>query len=338
MGTFIYPTNAELTAILQEKMPVRTMDDAIFDIMPIEDDDTSLVMWEQEDNYIGLMSLRGFDGQPGRVSRVGVKQYQMLPGVYGDYIQLDETELTLGRAAGTFGQPIDIQNLIVRRQDQLLNRAIDRLRYIGWTLVSQGTFSVPTPDGQIVHSDSFNLQSYTAGVSWSTSATATPLKDFRNVKLLGRGKSVSFGSGSTAYMNQVTFNSLVSNTNNNDIAGRRVTGLFAPLNLEEINQVLLGEDLPKIQVYDEGYLDDTGAFQPHLPNGKCVVVGKRPAGQRVASFKMTRNATNPNAQPGMYNKVIDRGEDSVPRVIEVHMGFNGGPAIYYPSAIVKMDV
>lgn len=338
MGTFIYPTNAELTAILQKKLPVRTMDDAIFDIMPIEEDDSSLVMWEQEDNYVGLMSLRGFDGQPGRVSKVGVKQYQMLPGVYGDYIQLDETELTLGRAVGSFGQPIDIQNLIVRRQDQLLNRALDRLRFIGWTLVSQGTFSVPTADGQVVHSDSFNLQSYAASVAWSTPATATPLKDFRNVKLLGRGKSVSFGGGSVAYMNQITFNSMLSNTNTSDLAGKRTAGLYAPQNLEEVNKLLLGEDLPQVQIYDEGYLDESGGFQPHLPNGKCVVVGKRPAGQRVASFKMTRNATNQNAAPGMYNKVIDRGEDSVPRVIEVHMGFNGGPAIFYPSAIVKMDV
>ncbi|MBI1756192.1 MAG: major capsid protein [Fimbriimonas ginsengisoli] len=338
MGTFLYPTNAELTAILQEKLPVRTLDDAIFEIMPIEDDDASLVMWEQEDNYVGLMSLRGFDGQPSRVSRVGIKQYQMLPGVYGDYIQLDETELTLGRATGSFGQPIDIQNLVVRRQDQLLNRAIDRLRYIGWTLVAEGTFSVPTPDGQVIHSDSFTLQSYAASVAWTTSATATPLKDFRSVRLLGRGKGVAFGAGSVAYMSQVTFNSLVSNTNANDIAGRRVTGLLAPLNLEEVNQIMLGEALPTVQIYDEGYLADDGSFVPFLPDGRVVVVGKRPAGQRVAAFKMTRNATNPNASPGMYNKVIDRGEDSVPRLIEVHMGFNGGPAIYYPSAIVKMSV
>ena len=53
---------------------------------------------------------------------------------------------------------------------------------------------------------------------------------------------------------------------------------------------------------------------------------------------MTRNANNAGASPGMYVKVVDKGEDEVPRQIEVHLGFNGGPAVYYPSAVVKMAV
>ncbi len=87
-------------------------------------------------------------------------QFQMAPGAYGDFISLDETEITLGRAPGSFGQPIDLESSILRRQDQLLGRGIDRLRQIGWALVSQGVFSVPTPDGQIVHTDAYNVKSY----------------------------------------------------------------------------------------------------------------------------------------------------------------------------------
>ncbi|MBS1716461.1 MAG: major capsid protein [Armatimonadetes bacterium] len=338
MSNYTYPSNAELTLIMQEKLPVRTMDDSVFNIMPLEDDDAALVLWEQEDNYTGLMNLRGLEGQPGRVSRVGMKQYMMQPGTYGDFISLDETEITISRAPGSVALPINLEQTILKRQDQLMNRAIDRLRYIGWSLVSNGQFTVPTPSGDLTHSDSFNLQTYVAGTPWSTSATATPLADFRNVKLLGRGKGVNFGQVATAYMNQVTFNNMVSNTNTADLAGRRVAELFAPLNLDEINRVLLGEQLPQIEIYDDGYLDDSGTFQSFIPDNRVIVVGKRPGGQKVASFKMTRNANNVDSGPGMYTKVIDKGELQVPRTIEVHVGFNGGPVVYYPSAIVRMSV
>jgi hypothetical protein len=52
---------------------------------------------------------------------------------------------------------------------------------------------------------------------------------------------------------------------------------------------------------------------------------------------MTRNVNNANSAPGPYTKVIDRGELQVPRTIEVHDGHNGGPAIFYPSAVIKLS-
>lgn len=337
MGTFTYPTNAELTAILQEKLLVRTIEDALFDVMPLEADDAATVMWEQEDNYTGLMALRGLEGQPNRVSRVGMKQYSMTPGVYGDFISLDETELTLGRAPGQFGASIDLERTVMKRQDQLLNRAVDRLRMIGWSLVSKGEFSIPTPSG-ILHTDKFDIQHQTATIVWSDEANSTPIADLKRVRLLSRGKGVSFGSDATLFMNQQTFDWMAANTNTADLGGRRGSNLFGPLSKDDVNKLLIGDGLPAVKVYDDGYLSETGEFVPFIANGKVVLVGRRPAGQKVASFKLTRNAQNQNAGPGMYSKVIDKGEHAVPRVIEVHMGFNGGPVIYYPSAIVQLTV
>jgi hypothetical protein len=37
-------------------------------------------------------------------------------------------------------------------------------------------------------------------------------------------------------------------------------------------------------------------------------------------------------------KVIDNGDRQVPREVQVHDGFNGGPAIKFPSAVVRMNV
>jgi hypothetical protein len=342
MSTFVYPTSAELRRIEQDKLPNLIAQRPIFSILPIESVDTHILLWEQEDNYVGLQQIRGLNGQPGRVKKTGAKRYIMQPGVYGEYTTIDELELTERRQWGTFNQPVSIDDLIMREQDRLLGRRLDRIEFIGWTLLVTGTFSIAGPDGLTYQTDTFALQTASAAVAWTTLATATPLKDFRAVQLLSRGHSVNFGAPARAYMNRVTFNNLVSNTNTNDLAGRRTSGLQSVLNLNEINSVLAGEDLPQIVIFDGGYLDETGTFQPFIANAKVVIVGARTDGGRIGEYRMTRNAQNPGLAPGAYTEVIDRGEAGsgrqVPRTIEVHDGHNGGPCIYFPSAIVILSV
>jgi hypothetical protein len=272
------------------------------------------------------------------VKKVGVNRFEVRPGVYGEFIRIDEVELTRRRQIGTFGTPIDVSDLVLEAQNHLLVRRLDRIEQIGWDLLTTGTYSVPAPDGVTLKTDSFTLQTFTASVTWATEATATPLGDLRSVQLLHRGHSVSFGAKAQAFMNQNTFNNLISNVNPDDLYGRRTSGLSLVNNLKDLNALLAGDGLPQLVIYDEGYLDDTGTFQLFIPNDKVVVVGKRPAGQRVAEYRMTRNANNVDLAPGPYMRVIDEGEYKVPRVIEVHDGHNGGPVVFYGSAIVVMNV
>jgi Phage major capsid protein E len=342
MATYIYPTSAQLNSVLQDKVGAQLsqMGDALLRLMPFENVDASQLLWEQRDSYRGLMNVRGLDGQPGRVSRVGVNRYSMDPGVYGDVIQIDETELTIGREPGSLGGPIDLSKTILRRQDQLIDRAINRLRQISAKLLIEGTFTVTSEDGQVKHTDTFSIQTQDAAVEWSEHATATPLADLRTLALKARGHSVVFDHRATLLMNRVTFNHLIANTNTDDLGRYRAdysTGLI-PLRIDTANTILAAENLPKIEIYDEGYLDAAGTFVPFIADGKVAAIGHRMNGEPVAEFLFTRNANNPGAAPGMYTKVVDRGESQVPRQIEVHMGFNGGPAIYFPSAIVKLNV
>lgn len=337
MATYIYPENAELQEIAQEKVNLLTAEDPLNTIMPMVNSDSHVLQWEQEDNYVGLQQVRGLNGQPGRVKNVGGSKFTLEPGVYGEFMTIDETELTVRRQWGSFNAPIDLTELVMRKQDQLLARRIDRWRYIGWALIAAGTFSVASPDGATIHTDTYPLQTHDAS-TWATANTATPLLDFRNAKLKQRGKGVSFGAQARAFMNQTTFNNMIANTNSADLAGKRTAGLATVLGLADVNAVLLQEDLPRIEIYDEGYLDDSGVFQLFLPTGTVVIVGRRPGGQTIADYAMTRNVNNPGFAPGPYQKVIDKGEEDVPRQIIVHDGHNGGPRIYYPSALVRMDV
>lgn len=334
---YIYPTNEELQLIAQTKVAALEMDDPIFEHFPVVNVDSHILSWEQRDNYKGLQAVRGLNGQPKRVNFVGGKRYTMEPGVYGEFATVDEIELTTRRPWGQFNGPINIDDLVTERQDFLLNRRISLIRSILWTLVTTGSFTVADEEGKTKHAGAFSIQTYSAGVAWGTAATAVPLANFRAVQLLSAGYSVNFGSQAKAYMNRVTFNKLVANTNTADIAGRRTSGLQNVLNLSEINSVLLGEDLPQIVIQDDGYYNESGTWTRFIATDKVVVIGSRPANQPVGDYAMTRNATNPNLSAGPYMKVVD-DEDDVPRNIKVHDGHNGGPRIYFPSAIVVMSV
>lgn len=339
-GEFTYPTNLELREIEADLVPVLTMNDPIFGHFPITPVQEDLLAWETDGNITGLQGARGLNGSPTRVKAIGSKRYLAEPGYYGEFDVIDEKELTRRRPIGQFSGTVNITDLVRKRQDKLLSREITRIRKIIWDLVTAGKFQVLDGEGQIIHTDSFNVQTYAAAVAWSDAANAVPLANFRGVQLLSRGSSVAFDGGAKAYMNRTTFNEMVSNTNTNDIAGRRTSGLNTVLNLEEINRVLMGESLPQVVIMDDTYEDDDGNVQLYIPNDTVVVIGRRTTGSLLGEYRMTRNANNPNMDPGSYIYVVDSLETGtpVPRQITVHRGHNGGPVLFHPSGIVVMSV
>lgn len=337
MPDFVYPSAIVLQQINQELAPRLMANRRAFDILPTREVDSHLLEWEQKDNYLGLQQVRGLNGQPSRVKQTGGKRYQMQPGVYGEYEMLDELQLTVRRPWGSFsGGAIDVTDLVREAQDKLLQRRLDRIESMIWTLIATGTFSVA--DGtSVLHTDSYTTQTFSAAVPWATVATATPLADLRAIQLKSRGFSVNFGAQAMAYLNRSTMNALLSNTNQADIAGRRTSGLGTIQSAAQVNQLTAMDDLPTFVVYDDGYIDDSGVFQLFVPNNKVIIVGARRDGDPVGEFRYTRNASNPGMAPGPYMKVVD-DQDEVPRTVVVHDGFNGGPVMYHPAAIVVATV
>ena len=336
--TYTYADSEELKLIEQELLPSLEEDDPILKEFPATEVRSNRVRWEQKDNYKGLQQLRGLNGAPNHVQRVGAKEYDMAPGVYGEYTTIDEKELTERRQWGTFGDPIGIDDLVADAQMYLLQRRLDRRRQICWGLVTTGTFSIPHPRGGVMHTDAFSIQTYTAAVAWGTHATATPFKDIRAAALKYRGKSVDFGKGAKLYMNRTTLNNLLLNSNAADAYGRRLPSGATLNTLDETQSILTANDLPEIVAYDGGYINESGTFTLFVPDGYAILIGRRTNGATIGEYRMTINANNPNLEPGAYTRVIDHGEDSIPRRIEVHDGHNGGPCVYYASAIVAMAV
>lgn len=340
MTTYQYPENSELQLIDRQLAAKLTLDDPLFAVMPIVDVNAFDLLWDIPNDITGLTNLRGLNGQPGNVTRLGANRFRVQPGVYGEFLTIDEEEMTRRAQLGTYNVPVNLDDLVMECQDQLTNRRISLITKIGWLLLATGTFSIANTHTGIVHTDTYSPQTYDAS-TWATHNTATPLADLRAVKLKQRGKGVSFGRQAKAFMNQSVANDMMANTNASDLAGKRQQGLAQPLSLADVNTVLAGEDLPQIVIQDDGYLNDSSTFVNFIADGKVVVVGYRPGGQKIADFALARNANNPNVAPGPYLFVNDRTRGdakSVPPTIEVHGGFNGGPRLYYPAALVDVDV
>lgn len=338
MTDFIYPDNYRLQVIERDKIVRLTQNRPVFEILPIVNNDSAMLVYEQLDNIRGLQQARGLNGKPLSVKRLGVGVKEAAPGYYGEFLTIDELELTKRRALGTPNVPINITDLVTAGQDQLLQRRIDRQEVEGWTLLATGTYTALGSVGQVLHTDAYGIQTYPAGIPWATQATAAPLADLRAAKLLARGHSVSFGRKAQLFMNQGTFNSMLSNTNANDLGSKRQAGLASITGVDDINRILLGEDLPQIVIYDEGYYDDAGAFQLFIPNNRALLVGVRQTGVPIGQWQLCRNANNVDMAPGAYMRVIDNLDREIPREIQVHDGMNGGPVLFYPNSVVAMTV
>ena len=344
MATYLYPPNLELQRIDQTLMSELTLDDPIFEMFPIRESKDAMVQWEQKDSYSGLQQLRGYNGSPNSVPNIGSKRFMKLPGVFGEMDPIYELEITQRAAFASLDQPIDIGDLIAERQEKLMHRQVNRMRNILWTLVGTGVYQVLDKQGAVLEQDAYVPQSAPSAIPWSTSATATPLADFRAVQLLSRGQSVDFGPSAKAFMTQKTFNNFISNTNLNDLGGRRTEGLASIEGLADANKILLKDGLPQIVIWDKGWLADpvggaASVFTLWIPDNRAIVVGSRQNKARIGEFLLTRSAQNKNGAATPYLRVIQRGfgdNEPPPAQVEVHRGFNGGPAVHYPGAVALM--
>jgi hypothetical protein len=341
MATYSWPTNEELRAIESDKLEALEADDPFTAFMPTVNVQDWLLRWTVAGYAGGLQQLRGLNGDPTYVTRVGASDYLMKPGVYGEFMTVDEEEMTT-RAARFFpggGQGrINIDDLVLNLQDQLLDRRTRLIRYIRSTLFATGTFAVADKKGAggYRHTDSYSVQTYNAS-TWATIATATPIADLRAVALLGRGKNADFGSRATAIMNSTTFNNLIANTNTADLGGQNTATLSPLVGQQEFNGIMLRADLPQIRVWDDGYYDAAGTFHLYAPDGAVTVISGQRATGPVGEYRMVYNAVTDQAGP--YAFVNDRSkEQRVPPIIEVHDGHNGGPVMLRPWQVVVMDV
>lgn len=348
---YSYPSSYTLKRITQDFIERATLEDPIFKLFPLTPINSAKMRWIIRDNYRGLMQIRGMGGEPTRVNKLGQKVNEEEPGVFGEYMTLDETEIT-NRAAwtvsnqttGDFSAPVNVSDLVTEGMDYLDVRRSRRMKQACWNFALLHTLSLTLPEGGIGLNISYTGQTLTlAGAALFTApATAAPLSVFRSLQpTYGFGTSNVFGGLAEAWMNTFTKNLIMGNTNPADIGGKRVVNGATVNDLPTFNRILLDNDVPQIMIWDDGYVDDTGTFQLYIPNNYILVVGKRPNGDTPGEFQMTRNAVNPNFESEAYGFVKDMSQGparTVPPKLELHSGFSGGPVVSRPTQLVTVIV
>ncbi|WP_406698570.1 hypothetical protein V5E97_06770 [Singulisphaera sp. Ch08] len=340
MPALVYPETKHIEEIEQTLLPRLTIDSPIFKYFPFDSDDNHLIEWEQLDNYTGLQQLRGYNGLPMSVPRIGSKRYRAEPGVYGEFIPLDEEEMTRRRRRATYSSgPIKLNDLVAEAFKQLLTRRLNLVEKIVWDLLIAGTFSVAHPTTGVTYSGSYTPPQFTPSPLWSPAnkATAAPLAGMRTFRDYGVGQSCSFGGNAVQFYNSVTARSILANTNADDLGGVLLGGGNTVNSLNNVNEVLIMNDIPKIVIYDEGYIDANGTFQYFIPTGKGLVIGKRKSGVALGRYRYTQNVNSPNGAPKPYSRVIIKGDKEIPASVEVHDGHNGGPLIQFPGSVIVVN-
>lgn len=346
MGLFTFPTTREMKVINDKLQPQLTADDPIFQYFPIVNVEAFDISWHQRDDYFGMQQLRGLDGQPGIVTHRGSKEYAFAPGVYGEAYPISEKEIARkAELAQVSGRPMSLDKQIMEGNTFLLHREMVLIKYMLWTMVSTGVFSI-AKDSAVVHTDSFPIQAATCAVDWDTVATSTPLADFRSVQLLGPEEGCSFGAGAKAFMNRVTFNKMMNCQNTNDLRGQlslilQSAGNFS-LGVKMVNEMMASQDLPEIVIYDKAYrLTKGAALTRYLATDKVVIFGQREDGEAIGQYSKCIDANNDPVGPGSYAKVWDSNVHDggrPPRRVEVHRGHTGGPEFHCPGAVVVLSV
>lgn len=337
--------NAVLQSAAREKLPKITLDNPMFKYLcPITQDDADQVLWDQDDDIKGLMTPRIANAEFATVQRVGTKQMRMDPSKFGEKIVMTEDLMTRSRKNGEWGTIIDLSYQQAKDQDQLLTRAIDRIMNVAAKFHTDGEYYINI-NGSMVLAQKFTIQTFTSPIPLTTYATATPIADLRALKAqYGRISSAKFGSSAVILMNSVSLNALFANQNPGDLYGRYVSGraVAQPMNPSNLDAIMLQEDLPRIVEWDDAYFDENGVAQPHLPDGKAIVIGNRPDAATPSEFVFTANMNNiqsPGAQSDAelrlsdiyYNFELDRD----PILGKSSMGFNGGLAPKHPRAFVS---
>jgi len=345
--------------------------DPLLETLPLVHEKEDMLIWDQHENGYGLLGLRGLGGQPDVTLAPGIRKYAVSPGYYGERCELPETEMTKSREPGTPNLPAKPEERIAIMMQYQANKAINRVRKISADLLRTGRFTNTSANGRVVHTD--QIENYTTiaiatttlpktgfitGVSWATSATATPITDMLGIKNeLEFGTSSRFGPDSKILCNPDVIVDLFKTTQVQATYRDRYGASIS--SHAQLDQLLQGFGLPALVPYPKGFyptLADGVArtnFTRILPSRSMIWLGTRPKGQKLGKFVLTRNmGIDPPAGASDSPYRVAGGDKyqwaegihvlleyyaKMPFRWELDVCLNGGPVIHFGSSAAGLS-
>ncbi|MDK8182107.1 major capsid protein [Paenibacillus sp. UMB4589-SE434] len=188
---------------------------------------------------------------------------------------IDREKIAKLRAPGTQLERSWGEQYMTECMVELNQRLETRFEWLRWTSL-KGSLLVPATSSKPAYPVDYkvpNSQKPTAAVLWSDTVLSDPLADIDKWKLLYRGtgaqpKRIVVNQKVDVYLKQnKKIQDLVKNMFGRD--------LVSADSLKGVVQQLCGLDY---EVYDGGYIDDTGTFLPFIPDNVCIILGEGATG------------------------------------------------------------
>lgn len=309
-------------------------------LFPLTKKDEVVLKYERRQLNTGVQAARGLGGPTQPVKKPGLDALSVAPGYYGDHYDITEEELVNLRDAGKWDDFENYDAQAARGTQHLTGRFLDRCELSSAQIITTGGFTAVNAQGVVYHQDVFDVPQYTPGTLFSDLNNSQPLNYIRDlIPALELGRSVSFRKG-FLLMSRPTVNLIIKNQNPADLNGRRLQYGQTVNSVDDLNDLLLSNDLPRVKVYDAGYyLDPPGrapTFNRFLTNGKIVLVGVRDDGELLGEYRLTRAAQNERSAPGEWYQVEDRRQKD-PCKVTLRAGHNGGPVPYYTEGFATVN-
>jgi hypothetical protein len=323
--------------LAQRKLP-RLMENRLgLELLPITKVNANVITYERLGVFRGLMASRHVSGPAGRTRLPGGESWSAPPGYYATTTVIGEQDMINRRELGSWTDWDGDAKQTGLASDQITQQMLDRMEKNVFDLLFTGGYVVRDQAGTETQRTIYPVQEFTPVTAFSNRASSTPLAYLRDTiaTLEAQGNSVDYRGG-TLLCNRATANELVNNQNPADIGGKRLANGATPNALQDVNSLLMANDLPTIQIYNEGYHPEVGGHELFLPNGKIALIGKRTDGEPIGESCVTRAGQNPNAAPDWFLFVRDFRQE-VPCRVEVTGGFNGGPKLFYPEALARIN-
>lgn len=365
--TLNFGQNFDIDLYPPDKIEREVDSDPLLKLAPLAYRDTSKVVFDIMDAGYGQLPLRGIEGEPETMTSPGYTQKVVTPGYYGGTTVVNEKEMTEGREYGTPNDPLNVKKRAMWILKNQTESALYRMRFVLSAFFRTGTFLVTHDSGKVSHGDIMegyaSRNVFSPSIGWALDpANADPIADLLDWKAtLQTGVGAAFDERSTLLARDKTLNDLFNTTVIREKF--RMDYGNTPIGLKGVNEILKGYNLPSLTEYNEGRYrtraaardKDRTQFDFVIPHGSLIWGGHREDGVQAANFMLTRNlvkdppdvggrnnpdytATNPHATQawarGIYTLVEWR---QMPPQLLTTLGFNGGPAVPYPSTFAGIS-
>lgn len=333
-----FPSTREISHIVRN----RSVDPKRFigaGFCPVTDHYAKDIEYDVLSASTGMTKAHNVGTDPKVVKLPGQTLKRMGTGYWKETYRINEAELLYTRQAGTINQRAG-RDLVLKRALEFDDRLETRLEWLRWQ---------PPVAGQLVVDE--NGVKYTVDYGmpaankpelvgndlWSAKDTADPITNITTWLMLYRGTGAR---GVEAYFNMNVAGYLAKNAVIRELL--KQTQYAMNLSADNIDKALKLL-FPKLDftMYDEGYVDDNGNFQPFIPDDRFVIRGQGQTNELVMDFASTislHNGTLENPQPGKFAVIEDESAKQKNPHIDITVGIYGLPRLFHPNWIISAKV